>query len=208
VYLVNPHNPSGTVSDGVAFKSFVKDLSRRAVVIIDEAYLEFTDSFAERTLAPLVKDEQSVVVFRTFDKAYGLAALQFGYALAPSALANTLRQRGVGASHGLNRLAVVAAGAALGDTRFIDEIRQKVAAERGRWNGALDELRLRRTESQGNFVFFESERRYDEVAAAFLAEGVQIGRSFPPLDRWIRLTIGLPEENSLAIGVLRKLFRR
>ncbi len=96
----------------------------------------------------------------------------------------------------------------MGDARFIDETRRKIAAERGRWNGALDELRLRRTESQGNFVFFESERRYDEVAAAFLAEGVQIGRSFPPLDRWIRITIGLPEENSLAIGVLRKLFRR
>jgi histidinol-phosphate aminotransferase len=54
-------------------------------------------------------------------------------------------------------------------------------------------------------VFFESERRYDEVAAAFLGEGVQIGRSFPPLDRWIRISIGMPEENTLAIGVLRRL---
>jgi histidinol-phosphate aminotransferase len=208
VYLVNPHNPSGTVSNGVTFRSFVRDLSRRTLVVVDEAYLEFTDSFAERTLAPLVKVEHPVVVFRTFDKAYGLAALQFGYALAPTALANTLRQRGIGASHGLNRLAVVAAAAALSDTHFIDETQRKIAAERARWNSALDELRVRRSDSQGNFVFFESERRYDEVAAAFLAEGVQIARSFPPLDRWIRVSIGLPEENTLAIGVLRRLLGR
>lgn len=208
VYLVNPHNPSGTVSDGVTFKSFVRDLSRRMLVIVDEAYLEFTGSFAERTLAPLVKAEHPIVMFRTFDKAYGLAALQFGYALAPTALANTLRQRGIGASHGLNRLAVVAAAAALSDTHFIDETQRKIAAERARWNSALDELRVRRSDSQGNFVFFESGRRYDEVAAAFLAEGVQIARSFPPLDRWIRISIGLPEENTLAIGMLRRLLGR
>jgi histidinol-phosphate aminotransferase len=208
VYLVNPHNPSGTVSDPNALKTFVTDLAKRAPVIVDEAYLEFTDSFDARTLTPLVKDGHNVVVFRTFDKAYGLAALQFGYALAPAALANTLRERGVGASHGLNRLAVVAAAAALRDTHFIDETRRKTAAERARWHSALDELGLRRSNSQGNFVFFLAGRPHDEIARAFLADGIQIGRSFPPLDPWIRISIGLPEENTLAITTLRKVFRR
>jgi histidinol-phosphate aminotransferase len=208
VYLVNPHNPSGTVSETSAFKSFVTDLARRTTVIVDEAYLEFTDSFADRTLAPLVKAGHNVSVFRTFDKAYGLAALQFGYALAPPSLANALRQQGVGAAHGLNRLAVVAAAAALRDTGFIDQTRRRTAIERARWNGVLDELGLRRSDSQGNFVFFETGQPHDEVAAAFLAQGVQIGRSFPPLEGWSRISIGLPEENTLAIEVLRKVLRR
>jgi histidinol-phosphate aminotransferase len=207
VYLVNPHNPSGTVSEVSALKTFVTDLAKRAPVIVDEAYLEFTDSFAARTVTPLVRAGHNVVVFRTFDKAYGLAALQFGYALAPAALANTLRERGVGASHGLNRLAVVAAAAALRDTHFIDETRRKTAAERTRWHSALDELGLRRSNSQGNFVFFHAARPHDEIARAFLADGIQIGRSFPPLDQWIRISIGLPEENTLAIATLRKVFR-
>jgi histidinol-phosphate aminotransferase len=208
VYLVNPHNPSGTVSDAAALKSFVTDLSRRTQVIVDEAYLEFTDSFADRTLAPLVAAGHNVTVFRTFDKAYGLAGLQFGYAVAPSTLANTLRQQGIGASHGLNRLAVVAAAAALRDTQFVEETRRRTAVERARWNTVLDELRLRRSDSHGNFVFFQGGRSHDEVAAAFLAERIQIGRSFPPLDQWIRISIGLPEENTLAIEVLRKMLRR
>jgi histidinol-phosphate aminotransferase len=208
VYIVNPHNPSGTASDPNALKSFVGDLARRAPVIVDEAYLEFTDSFAERTLTPLVKDGQNVIVFRTFDKAYGLAAVQFGYAVAPLALANALRQQGVGASHGLNRLAVLAAAAALRDTHFIAETRRKTAIERARWHSALDELGLRRSESQGNFVFFRAGRPHDEIARAFLADGVQIGRSFPPLDQWVRISIGLPEENTLAIATLRRIVTR
>jgi len=206
VYLVNPHNPSGTVSDSNTLKTFVTDLSKRAPVIVDEAYLEFTDSFSGRTLAPLVKAGHNVVVFRTFDKAYGLAALQFGYALAPAALANTLRERGVGASHSLNRLAVVAAAAALRDTHFVDETRRKTAAERTRWHSATDALGLRRSNSQGNFVFFHAGRPHDEIARAFLADGIQIGRSFPPLEQWIRISIGLPEENTLAITTFRKVF--
>ena len=208
VYLVNPHNPSGTVSEGSVLKTFVTDLAKRVPVIVDEAYLEFTDSFDARTLTPLVKAGHNVVVFRTFDKAYGLAALQFGYALAPAALANTLRERGVGSSHGLNRLAVVAAAAALRDTHFIDETRRKTAVERTRWHSALDELGLRRSNSQGNFVFFRAGRPHDEIARAFLADGIQIGRSFPPLDQWIRISIGLPQENTLAIATLRTVFRR
>jgi histidinol-phosphate aminotransferase len=208
LYIVNPHNPSGTVSDVQRLKTFVQEVSQRVPVIVDEAYLELTDSFTARTLTPLVAEGHDVVVFRTFDKAYGLAALQFGYAVAPAALANSLRQRGVGAAHGLNRLAVVAAAAALRDTHFIEETRRRTAEERNRWHRALQGLGLRHSDSQGSFVFFQTGHPYDAIAAGFLAEGIQIGRSFAPLDQWIRVSIGLPEENIRAIGVLRKLLRQ
>jgi histidinol-phosphate aminotransferase len=206
VYVVNPHNPSGTVSASADLRSFISNVSQRTPVIVDEAYVEFTDSFADRTLAPMVSAGHNVIVFRTFDKVYGLAALQFGYAIAPAAFANTLRQRGVGASHGLNRLAVVAAAAALRDARFVDETRDKTAIERARWHRALEDLGLRHSDSQANFIFFQSGRPHEEVAAEFLAQGIQIGRSFPPLDQWVRISIGLPEENNLAIAALRKVF--
>jgi histidinol-phosphate aminotransferase len=208
VYIVNPHNPSGTVSKPSEFKSFVADLARRTLVIVDEAYLEYTDMFAKRTVAPLAKAGHNVIAFRTLAKAYGLAALQFGYAVAPPQIVNRLQQQGVGAAHGLNRLAVVAAAAALQDQQFIRETRRKNVVERARWNSVLDELGLRHSDSQGNFVFFETGRPDEEIAAAFLASGVQIGRSFPPLDRWTRISIGLPEENTLAIKVLRQILRR
>jgi histidinol-phosphate aminotransferase len=208
VYIVNPHNPSGTVTDAAALKSFVRDISRHTLVIVDEAYLEYTDTFADRTIAPLVRDGHNVAVFRTFGKIYGLAALQFGYTIAAAGLADTLHRQGIGAAHGLNQLAVTAASAALRDTRFVDDTRRKIAVERTRWNAALDGLGLRHSESYGNFVFFQADRPQEDVAAAFLAASIQIGRSFPPFDRWVRVSIGRPQENTLAIEVLRKVFRK
>src|SRR5262245_49297321 len=75
IYLVNPHNPSGTVSDSATFKSFVREISKRAIVIVDEAYLEFEPDFAQQTVVDLTRAGENVVVFRTFDKIYGLAGL-------------------------------------------------------------------------------------------------------------------------------------
>jgi histidinol-phosphate aminotransferase len=207
VFIVNPHNPSGTVTDNNTLRSFVSEVASRTLVIVDEAYLEFTDEFAARSLVDRIRAGENVVVFRTFAKIYGLAALQLGYAIAPARLADSLRKQGLGAPHSLNRLSVVAAAAALRDSAFIDDTRRKTAHERIRWHTALDDMKLRRSDSHGNFVFFESGYAHEELATAFLAQGIDIGRSFPPLDRWARISIGLPEENERAIGVLRKILR-
>jgi histidinol-phosphate aminotransferase len=205
VFIVNPHNPSGTVTSPEILTAFVRDVSQRTLVVIDEAYLEYTDDFKARTLVSLVREGRNVMVFRTFDKIYGLAALQFGYAVAPAGLVQTLRQRGVGAAHALNGLAVVAASAALGDTRFVEETRSKVAGERERWNLALHRLGLKRTQSDASFVFFQTDRTQKEVAAALLKRGIDIGRGYPPLDNWVRISIGTPRDNTLAIDALRDI---
>lgn len=205
VFIVNPHNPSGTVNDNDELRSFVRAAARRTLVIIDEAYLEYTDDFPERSLVDLVRTGENVVVFRTFAKIYGLASLQLGYAIAPVKLADSLHGRGLGAPHALNRLAVVAAAAALRDSAFIADAKRKTAYERNRWHKALDELKLRRAEARANFVFFESGRPQNELAQAFLEHGIHIGRPFPPLDHWARISIGQPDQNQRAIAVLRKL---
>jgi histidinol-phosphate aminotransferase len=208
VFIVNPHNPSGTVTNNSTLRSFVSEVARRTLVIVDEAYLEFADDFAARTLVDRTRAGENVVVFRTFDKMHGLAALQFGYAIAPLRLAQSLHKQGLGMPHTLNRLAIVAAAAALQDSAFVAETRQKTARERLRWHSALDELQLRRTDSHGNFVFFESGLAHEELASAFLAQAIDIGRAFPPLDHWARISIGLPEENKRAIGVLHDILRK
>jgi histidinol-phosphate aminotransferase len=198
VFVVNPHNPTGTASDPDALFAFVREVGRRAVVVVDEAYLDFLDDFAARTCARAVREGENVVVFRTFSKLHGLAALAFGYALMPGPLAAALKRTGVSAPRALNRLAVAAARASLGDTAFLAQTRARVAAERARWTAFLDARGLRHTEARGNFVFFETGRPHAEVAAAMRARGVDIGRAFPPYERWARISIGLPEENSLA----------
>ena len=76
VFLVNPHNPTGIAGDTGQLKAFARTVSRQALVIVDEAYLEFADQFTQRTLADLVRGGGNVIVFRTFAKVFGLAGLR------------------------------------------------------------------------------------------------------------------------------------
>ena len=207
LFVVNPHNPSGTVSDSAALKAMLRAASTRALVLVDEAYLEFTEDFGRRTCVDLVRAGNNVAVFRTFSKIHGLAALPFGYAVVPPGLANRLRAGGVGSPRSLDRLAVTAASASLGDTSFIASVRTQVAEERALWFATFRTLNLRFADSRGNFVFFETGRPHREFADAILARGVDVGRAFPPLDRWARISIGLPEENALAREVVRAVLR-
>ncbi|WP_260736451.1 aminotransferase class I/II-fold pyridoxal phosphate-dependent enzyme [Tunturiibacter lichenicola] len=108
LYLINPHNPTGTVSDDHTFKQFLGEVSQRAPVIVDEAYLEYTTDFETRSAVSLVRDGANVIVFRTFDKIHGLAGLPIGYALVPRSLAGALRKQGVGDAESLGRLNIAA----------------------------------------------------------------------------------------------------
>jgi histidinol-phosphate aminotransferase len=205
LFVVNPHNPSGTVSDAAVFHEFVSDTARRTLVIVDEAYLEFLDDFAVRSSVRHAREGENVAVFRTLSKIHGLAGLPFGYAVLPRRLAEELQRRGVGNPRSLDRLAVAAASASLRDTSFVASVRSRVAIERARWSVILDALGVRRAEARGNFVFFETRRPHTEIAAAMRSRGVDIGRSFPPLDQWARVSIGLPEENAYAQAALREV---
>ncbi|CAN5305267.1 histidinol-phosphate transaminase [soil metagenome] len=207
LFVVNPHNPSGTVSDKAAFHSFLRGSSRRTLVVVDEAYLEYADDYAGRTVAPLVAEGLNIVVFRTFAKVHGLAGLQLGYALAPAALATTLKAKGVGAPHSLDRLALAAGRAALADQEHVRRVAAAVARERTLWNADLDSLGWRHSASQANFVFFQAGRSQIEIAQALAAQGIDIGRGFPPLTDWTRVTIGLPEENIRVRQALKTLAR-
>ena len=198
VYLVNPHNPTGTVSEATPFIDFVRELSKHTLVIVDEAYLEFTPDFEQRTVADLVRDGAQVAVFRTFSKIYGLASLNIGYVLAPAQLAQSLKRFGVGAFFSLNRLSLIAANASLKDAGYVPSIRAKVEAERNAWHELFRARKVRFTQARGNFVFVDSGQPHQAVATALAAQGIEIGPAYPALDTWVRISIGLPEDNAIA----------
>ena len=198
LFVVNPHNPSGTLSPGADFDRFVTAAQARTLVIVDEAYLDYREDAAALSAVRLLRQGQNVVVFRTLGKIHALAGLQVGYALAPTALATALHQRGVGGAHAQNQLSLAAAAAALADTAHVAQVRRSVALERQRWQQVLTGLGLRSTEAAGNFVFVDTGRPHAAVAAVLLQQGVRIARVFAPYDTWVRITIGTPAENRRA----------
>ena len=207
LYLVNPHNPTGIASDAEELRNFARGISRRALVIVDEAYLEFADRFAQRTLTDLVRAGQNVIVFRTFAKVYGLAGLDIGYGLVPPAIARTLNARGVNNPHLFNRLAVAAAATSLKDAEYVVRVTRQVAEEREQWVRLFRELQVRHTPSSANFVFFETGMPHAEFSSRLLQQGVEIGHVFPPYERWARISIGLVAENARARAAVRKVLQ-
>ena len=182
-------------------------MSDRTRVIVDEAYLEFEPDFAQRTVAGLTRAGRNVVVFRTFGKIYGLAGTPMGYAIVPTELAISLKRAGIGVPGTLDRLALAAAVGSLRDMHYVAMVRAKVIAEREEWNTLFDAMRLRHSDSRGNFVFFETGRPHQDIAAAMHAKGIDIGRAFPPLEHWARVSIGLPRENAMARAAIASFLR-
>ena len=114
---------------------------------------------------------------------------------------------GIGAFFDVNRLSLVAANASLQDTGYIASVRAKVAAERDTWHELFRTRKVRFTDSHGNFVFFDSGRPHQEIAAALAAQGIEVGRPYPSLPTWVRISIGLPEDNAIARQAVGDLLR-
>ncbi|MFT8554592.1 MAG: aminotransferase class I/II-fold pyridoxal phosphate-dependent enzyme [Zymomonas mobilis] len=204
VYLVNPHNPSGTVNHHTDFSEFLARASQKTLIIVDEAYLEYA-RFAQ-TAASFTQKGANVAVFRTLDKIYGLAGMPIGYLLAPKALAASLREAGLGDPHDLGRLTVAAARAALSDQKRRVFIHDYTVKNRVRLTAALDKLKLTHTESESNFVFFKTPIPFSEAREKFYQSGIVVARPFPPLNDWIRLSLGRDEEVSRIITALNRIF--
>lgn len=205
VYLVNPHNPTGTVSEAGPFLDFVREISRKVPVIVDEAYLEYLPDFAARTTARLTREGEQVIVFRTFAKIFGLAGLGIGYALLPRDLAQTFAKAGFGAGPTLNRLGLVAAAASLADKEYVASVRGKVAEERKRWHQFLDQSGRKHSDAQGNFVFFQTGKPNAELYKALADRGILISKGYPAYEGWARISIGLPEQNEAARTALKQI---
>jgi histidinol-phosphate aminotransferase len=190
VILCNPNNPTGTAVGRDELLRLADGVPPDVVLVIDEAYREYVDPAAVPDAFELLGDRPNVVVTRTFSKAYALAGLRVGYALAPPDVAAAVRKCQIPFS--VSALAQEAAIAALGETA---EVRRRAAltvAERTRVTAALRDAGYDVPDSQANFVWLPLGDRSGEFAAACADAGILV-RPFG--DEGVRVTIGLEAEN-------------
>jgi histidinol-phosphate aminotransferase len=203
VFVCNPNNPTGTIISKEKIGSFCDSLSKRCIVFSDEAYYDFITEPDYPSMVSLVKKGGNVVVSRTFSKVYGLAGFRIGYLIArpdiaarikPNVMANT------------NMLAIYAATAAMEDPEFYDFSLQKNLEAKTYIYDLLDELGLRYVKSHANFVFFHTGRPIAYLVKEMKKHDVHIGRPFPPLTDWCRISTGRMEDVSKFGSALKKLF--
>ncbi|MCP4185574.1 MAG: aminotransferase class I/II-fold pyridoxal phosphate-dependent enzyme [Hyphomicrobiales bacterium] len=207
VFLANPNNPSGTYVPKNEVKRLRDNLPRSVVLVLDSAYCEYVEASDYSDGLELVEGFENVVVTRTFSKAWGLAALRVGWAYAsPSMIGVINRMRGIG---NVNAIAQDGAIAALGDPDFVKMVCQRTCEERQWLTSQLIPLGLLPIESATNFLLVEFPAEANHSAGAAIGYLEKFGVAVRDvddygLDEYLRITIGLREENQVLIDGLRQ----
>ncbi len=199
VFLASPNNPTGKL---VTSQQLVRLLRTGVLVVLDEAYYEF----AGRTLLPLGREFENLVVLRTFSKWAGLAGLRIGYGIFPPVLAEALWR--VKPPFNVNVLALRAIEAALADLSVQMQKVIRIRLERGRLFRGLRRLDfLRPYPSRGNFILVHVTRGdAHDVHRRLLARGILVRKYDDPLLRpYLRITVGLPEHTDRLLQALREI---
>ncbi len=190
IFVCNPNNPTGTITRKEDIEALVANKPKGCVVLIDEAYVHFSDSASPCT--DLVAAGKDVIVLRTFSKLYGMAGLRAGAALGRPDLLDKLR-----ALAGLNFLpatAMVAATASLKNKALVGQRRQALAQVRKDLFAWLDRKGYSYIPSEANMVLIDGKRPGRETAKAMLEHKVAIGRSWAAFPTHVRVTIGTATE--------------
>jgi histidinol-phosphate aminotransferase len=201
VFLDNPGNPTSTHIPRVALRSFLRELPEDVVVVIDEAYAEFAHDPSFESALHMRDLRERLIVLRTFSKAYALAGLRVGYGVAPPQIIERLRA--VQVPFSVSSLAQVAAGAALADQAHLRRGVELNASERARVSAALNALGAEVAPSQTNFLLVGLQRTAAAVHEALRARGVVVGLPGAPLHRYLRVSLGAPDENDRMLREVR-----
>ncbi|SPA39759.1 HISTIDINOL-PHOSPHATE AMINOTRANSFERASE [Cupriavidus taiwanensis] len=206
VFIANPNNPTGTFLPAARIEEFLQQVPRHVVVVLDEAYNEYLDADQQYDAIAWVRRYPNLMVSRTFSKAYGLAGLRIGYAVAQPELTDLLNR--IRQPFNVNSVAQAAAIAALADTDFLRRSAELNRDGKRQLTEAFDRLGLEYVPSSGNFVLVrvgDDDGAGARVNLALLRQGVivrPVGNYNLP--RWLRVTIGLPEENAAFIAALER----
>ena len=193
VYIVNPNNPTGTITPRKDIEAFIAKLPAEVTVLIDEAYHHFVtpnatyESFLDRHY-----DDPRLIVSRTFSKIYGLAGMRIGYAVASPEMAKRLPAGFPNWS--VSVVSARAASAALDDAEYVRLGIKRNTDDRQEFLNQVNERMLRAIDSQTNFVMVNPMRPPDEVIEHLKKNHILIGPKYPVLDKYIRVSLGTPEE--------------
>jgi histidinol-phosphate aminotransferase len=198
IIVCSPNNPTGTVVHRDELEEFLARVPRSVLVVLDEAYLEFVRDVDAPDAVAVWRAHPNVMVLRTFSKAYGLAGLRVGYAVAHAPVAAALRKCAV--PFGINTLAQVAAVASLEARDQLMVRVDSIVAERSRVVAGLAEQGWKLAPSEANFVWFPLGADSGPFAAACEAAGLMVRRYG---DDGVRVTIGEPEANTRFLQVCR-----
>jgi histidinol-phosphate aminotransferase len=187
--VCTPNNPTGTMTPHSAIEQLLAAKPKGSVVLVDEAYIHFSDGVSA---IDLVKADQDVIVLRTFSKIYGMAGIRCGLAIArPDLLA---KLENFGGWSAMPITAMAAATASLKHEHLVSERKQLNAAIRQKTFDWLARQGYSYVPSESNCFMLDTKRPAKEVIDAMAARNVYIGRIWPVWPTYTRITVGTQPE--------------
>lgn len=204
IFIANPNNPTGTWLTRAALRAFLEKVPENVIVVVDEAYFEYVKEAEYPDSMAWLNDFANLIVTRTFSKAYGLAGLRVGYAVASVAVADLLNR--VRQPFNVNSLGLAAAVAALDDSDHLNQTVETNLKGLAQLMEAFDARGLAYIPSVGNFIALDLGRPAMPVYEALLREGVIVRPvANYGMPNHLRVTVGLMLENQFFLDALDRV---
>ncbi len=201
-YICTPNNPTGTLTSHSDIEYLVANKPQGSIVLVDEAYIHFSEA---QSAIDLVKAGKDVIVLRTFSKIYGMAGLRCGFVIARPDLMEKVMEHG-----GWNPMpitAVVAAKASLNDPQLIPERRRINTGVRRQTFQWLDRNGFSYIPSESNCFMLDTKRPGQQVREAMAKENVLVGRIWPVMPTYVRITVGTGDEMEKFQAAFQKVMK-
>jgi len=203
IYICNPNNPTASITSKNALREFIANTPHQTMILVDEAYFHYADGPDYESVIPLVKDHPNLIVARTFSKIYGMAGLRCGYCVAQKETVERMRPHQMWDS--VNCMALAAASASLDDPEQVPNGQRLNSEVKAFVTGELDKMGYKSIPSQANFIMFDCKRPVAPLIQALKQRNVQVGRLFPALPNYMRLTIGKRAEMEIFLSAFRQV---
>jgi histidinol-phosphate aminotransferase len=193
VYICNPNNPTGTLTSREGIEGFLRRLPPTVPVVIDEAHHHYVNvsrdyaSFLDRPI-----DDPRLIVVRSFSNVYGLSGLRVGYGVAAPDTVRSLSR--IQATDGINAVGSAAAIAALEDTAYLQRCVTRNVDDRQEFVNSAGTRMARVIDSHTNFVMLDTDRPATQVIDHFRSNGIAIAGFFPYFAKYVRVSLGTPEQ--------------
>ncbi|MGH7617147.1 MAG: pyridoxal phosphate-dependent aminotransferase [Gemmatimonadaceae bacterium] len=191
VYICNPNNPTGRIVTKDEIKQLLDGLPEDMPVLIDEAYHHFVEDPSYATSVPYVAEGRPVIVTRTFSKIAALAGMRLGYGLSQPEIIRRIEPY---VSDSINAVVKWGGVAALKDTASEAHVKKVTLDLRKQTTSELSAMGYTVVPSETNFFMVHLQRRVEPVIKAFETRGVLVGRPFPPMYEYLRVSVGNADE--------------
>src|SRR6266404_4959546 len=203
IYVCNPNNPTASITPKDELRDFIATTPPQTTILVDEAYFHYADSPDYESVIALVKDYPNLIVSRTFSKIYGMAGLRCGYCAAQKETIDRLRRNQMWDS--VNCMALAAATASLDDLDHVPNGQRLNREAKTFVTSELDKMGYKQIPSQANFIMFDCKRPVVPLIQAMKQRKVHVGRLFPTLPNYMRLTIGKKTEMESFVSAFKQV---